>query len=392
VTYAPHEAAVARETLEIAFLVAVQHLPPRERAGLILRDAAGFSARETAKPLGTSLPAVNSAVQRGRKRARDRLPSPRSCAPTRGSRSRRARSGTTASTRSAAPATSTPLPASTCSSSLPPTCSPHSPFTCARRASRATVGSPSRRCAWRFQRGRDHREGGPMKVGTEQKWQAARKQLLALEGELQEHAERVAQQRRELPWVPVEKEYRFATEDGPKSLPDLFESRSQLLIYHLMFGEDWEVACPGCSSVADGLSGTIVHLNDRDVTLLCMSQAPLEKLAAYKAQRGWTVPWVSAYGSDFLFDYGFAFRREEMSSVVRDEFDMGQLLREAPPGLRDYREQVGASDLESAVSVSAGWSVFATRDGAIYNTYRVYPPSRLVTPLFSGLLGLLPTD
>jgi hypothetical protein len=100
VTYAPHEAAVARETLEIAFLVAVQHLPPRERAGLILRDAAGFSARETAKPLGTSVPAVNSAVQRGRKRARDRLPSPRSCAPTRGSRSRRARSGTTASTRS----------------------------------------------------------------------------------------------------------------------------------------------------------------------------------------------------------------------------------------------------------------------------------------------------
>jgi predicted dithiol-disulfide oxidoreductase (DUF899 family) len=231
-----------------------------------------------------------------------------------------------------------------------------------------------------------------MKVGTEQKWQAARKQLLALEGELQEHAERVAQQRRELPWVPVEKEYRFATEDGPKSLPDLFESRSQLLIYHLMFGEDWEVACPGCSSVADGLSGTIVHLNDRDVTLLCMSQAPLEKLAAYKAQRGWTVPWVSAYGSDFLFDYGFAFRREEMSSVVRDEFDMGQLLREAPQGLRDYREQVGAPDLESAVSVSAGWSVFATRDAAIYNTYRAYPPSRLVTPLFSGLLGLLPTE
>jgi predicted dithiol-disulfide oxidoreductase (DUF899 family) len=231
-----------------------------------------------------------------------------------------------------------------------------------------------------------------MKVGTEQEWQAARKELLAAERELEGHAERVEEQRRELPWVPVEKEYRFATEGGSRTLPELFDGRSRLLIYHLMFGEDWEVACPGCSSLADGLSGTVVHLNDRDVTLVCMSQAPLEKLVAYKARRGWTVPWVSAYGSDFLFDYGYAFRREEMSSVVREEFDMGQLLREAPQWLRDYREQVGAPDLESAVSVSAGWSVFAMQDGAVHNTYRVYPHSRLVTPLFSGLLGLLPTE
>jgi predicted dithiol-disulfide oxidoreductase (DUF899 family) len=231
-----------------------------------------------------------------------------------------------------------------------------------------------------------------MKVGTEQEWKAARKELLAAERELERHTERVEGQRRELPWVPVENEYEFATEDGPRTLPELFDGRSRLLIYHLMFGENWEVACPGCTSLADGLSGTVAHLNDRDLTLTCMSQAPLEKLAAYRAQRGWTVPWASAHGSDFLFDYGFAFRREDMSSVVRDEFDMGQLLREAPPGLRDYREQVGASDLESALSVSAGWSVFATRDGAIYSTYRAYPPSHLVTPLFSGLLSLLPTE
>jgi predicted dithiol-disulfide oxidoreductase (DUF899 family) len=127
------------------------------------------------------------------------------------------------------------------------------------------------------------------------------------------------------------------------------------------------------------------------VTLICMSLAPLEKLAAYKERRGWTVPWVSAYGSDFLFDYGYAFRGKDMSSVVREEFDMGQLLREAPQWLRDYREEVGAPDLESAVSVSAGWSVFAMQDGAAYNTYRVYPHSRLVTPLFSVMLSLLPT-
>jgi predicted dithiol-disulfide oxidoreductase (DUF899 family) len=231
-----------------------------------------------------------------------------------------------------------------------------------------------------------------MKVGTEQEWQAARKELLAAEREFEEHAERVEEQRRELPWVPVEKEYRFAADEGSKTLPELFEGRQQLLIYHLMFGEDWEVACPGCSSLADGLSGTVEHLNDRDVTLICMSRAPLEKLAAYKASRGWTVPWVSGQGGDFLFDYGFAFRREDMAGVIREEFDMGQLLREAPQWLRDYREQVGAPDLESAVSVSAGWSVFAMRDGSVYNTYRVYPHSRLVTPLFSGLLGLLPAD
>jgi predicted dithiol-disulfide oxidoreductase (DUF899 family) len=229
-----------------------------------------------------------------------------------------------------------------------------------------------------------------MKVGTEQEWQAARKELLAAERELEEHAKRVEEQRRELPWVAVEKEYRFGTEDGATSLPELFEGRSQLLIYHLMFGEDWEVACPGCSSLADGLGGVVAHLNDRDVTLLCMSQAPLEKLVAYKERRGWSVRYVSAYGDDFLFDYGYAFRREEMSGMVREEFDMGQLLRDAPQWLRDYREDVGASDLASAVSVSAGWSVFAMREGAVYNTYRVYPHSRLVTPLFSGLLELLP--
>jgi predicted dithiol-disulfide oxidoreductase (DUF899 family) len=231
-----------------------------------------------------------------------------------------------------------------------------------------------------------------MKIGTEQEWQAARKELLGAERELEEHAKRVTQQRRELPWVPVEKEYTFATDEGPKSLPELFEGRSRLLVYHLMFGEEWAVACPGCSSLADGLGGAVRHVNDRDVTLLCMSLAPLERLIEYKTSRGWTVPYVSAHGDDFLFDYGFAFRREEMSGIVREEFDMGQLLREAPQWLRDYREEVGAPDLESAVSVSAGWSVFAMRDAAVYNTYRVYPHSRIITPPFSVLLELLPNS
>ena len=228
------------------------------------------------------------------------------------------------------------------------------------------------------------------RIGTQEEWQAERDELLKEEKELTRRSDELAGKRRELPWVPVEKEYSFATEDGPKSLAELFEGRSQLLIYHLMFGEDWAVACPGCSSLVDGLGGVVAHLNEHDVTLLCISQAPLDKLVAYKRRRGWTVPYVSAHGGDFLFDYGYAFRREEMSGIVREEFDMGQLLRDAPQWLRDYREDVGAPDLESAVSVSAGWSVFAMRDGAVYNTYRVYPHSRLITPLFSGLLELLP--
>ncbi|MFL5831424.1 MAG: DUF899 family protein [Solirubrobacteraceae bacterium] len=231
-----------------------------------------------------------------------------------------------------------------------------------------------------------------MTVGTEREWQAARKELLEAERELEQHTERVEAQRRELPWVPVEKAYSFATEAGSKTLSELFDGRSRLIIYHLMFGEDWEVACPGCTSVADGFDGTLVHVNGQGVTLICMSRAPREKLDAFKAPRGWTVPWVSGYGSDFLFDYGFAFGSKEMASGNRDEFDMTELIREAPQWLRDYRDEVGAPNLESAVSVSAGWSVFAMRDGAIYNTYRAYPPSRLVTPLFSGLFGLLPAQ
>jgi predicted dithiol-disulfide oxidoreductase (DUF899 family) len=229
-----------------------------------------------------------------------------------------------------------------------------------------------------------------MKVGTEQEWQAARKELLAGERRLEEVAAAVEEQRRALPWVPVEKEYRFGTEEGSRTLPELFEGRSKLLIYHFMFGEDWEVGCPGCSTVPPGLGGVLAQLSEQDVTLVCMSQAPLERLTAFKERHGWTVPWVSAHGSDFLFDYDFAFRREEMPGIVREEYDMGELLRSKPEWLRGYREQVGAPDLESAASVSAGWSVFATRDGAVYNTYRVYPHARIIQPLYAGLLELVP--
>jgi predicted dithiol-disulfide oxidoreductase (DUF899 family) len=231
-----------------------------------------------------------------------------------------------------------------------------------------------------------------MKVGTEQEWQTARKELLAAERELEEHARRVEEQRRELPWVPVEEEYRFATEDGPKWLPELFEGRSQLLLYHLMFGEDWAVACPGCSSLADGLGGVVMHLNDRDVTLLCTSHAPLEKLVAYKRRRGGRSHTCRRTAATSCSTTTTRSAERRCPAPSEESSTWGQLLREAPQWLRDYREDVGAPDLESAVSVSAGWSAFAMRDGAVYNTYRVYPHSRLITPLFSGLLELLPNQ
>src|SRR5215218_2494856 len=142
------------------------------------------------------------------------------------------------------------------------------------------------------------------KVGTREEWQAARDELLERENELAQRSEELAQQRRELPWVPVEKEYSFETEDGKKTLPELFDGRSQLLAYNIMFGPDYTGACPGCSNLADNLDGGLVHLNHRDVTLLCFSRAPNDKLQAYKRRMGWKFPYVSTHGSEFSFDFG----------------------------------------------------------------------------------------
>src|SRR5436190_7637908 len=159
---------------------------------------------------------------------------------------------------------------------------------------------------------RPHSRGGAMaaehKIGTQEEWQAAREQLREREDELARLAKELSEQRRELPWVPVEKEYTFDTDVGQKTLAELFEGRSQLLVYHLMFGAGYtKGACPGCSNLVDHLDGGLVHLNHRDVTLLCMSRAPLDRIQAYKRRMGWKFPWVSAFGSDFPYDFGFAF-------------------------------------------------------------------------------------
>src|SRR5256885_3082526 len=162
------------------------------------------------------------------------------------------------------------------------------------------------------------------KIGTREEWKVARDELAKLEAEQAKQNEEVTKARRDLPWVKVEKEYEFDTEDGKKSLADLFDGRSQLLAYNVMFGPDYaRGACPGCTSLADGLDGTLVHLNHLDVTLLCFSRAPVERLMAYKQRMGWQFPYVSTFNSDFAFDFGLALTEEQAQQIpeVKDMID-----------------------------------------------------------------------
>ena len=151
------------------------------------------------------------------------------------------------------------------------------------------------------------------KLGTREEWLAARKALLAREKEHTRRGDELARERRELPWVRVDEEYAFDTEDGVKTLAQLFDGHSQLLVYHFMFGPEFEAGCPACSSIADGFDGFHVHLANRaDARLVCVSRAPLEKLQAYKRRMGWTFAWVSSFGSEFNYDYAASIRPEQL--------------------------------------------------------------------------------
>jgi predicted dithiol-disulfide oxidoreductase (DUF899 family) len=153
-------------------------------------------------------------------------------------------------------------------------------------------------------------------IGTREEWQAARDELAKLEAEHAQLGQRVTEQRRRLPWVPVEKEYRFDTADGKKTLAELFDGRSQLLAYNIMFGPDYEIgACPGCSNLGDELDATRVHLNHHDVTLICFSRAPIDRLVAYRERMGWQFPWVSTYETEFPFDFGLALTPEQAQEI-----------------------------------------------------------------------------
>jgi predicted dithiol-disulfide oxidoreductase (DUF899 family) len=224
------------------------------------------------------------------------------------------------------------------------------------------------------------------KVATREEWLTARNELLEQEQEHATRSEELAARRRELPWVRVDKEYRFETDDGPKTLAELFDGRSQLLAYNIMFGPEYTGACPGCSNLADHLDGGLVHLEHRDVTLICFSRAPLEKLQAYKRRMGWTFPWISTYGSDFPFDFELAFTREQLSGVE----EVQTMLAEPPDWLRDWAKDVG-TDLETGMAENPTWIAFALEDGVVYHTYtRAAPDRDVVVPYYSQLLDLTP--
>ena len=197
------------------------------------------------------------------------------------------------------------------------------------------------------------------KVGTSEEWQAARDELLAEEKELTRRGDELARKRRELPWVPVEKDYSFETDAGTKSLAELFDGRSQLLIYHFMFGPTYEAGCTVCSSITDTIAANAVHLAARDVTMLLVSRAPIETLQAYKQRMGWGLGWASAGGSDFNRDMGFTNTEEELRPFLEGEI---------PPTVTQNAEMCG-TDVAGYVTEGPGMSVYALSDGTVHRTY-----------------------
>ena len=225
------------------------------------------------------------------------------------------------------------------------------------------------------------------KVGTREEWLAARNALAELENEHNQRSEELARQRQELPWVPVETEYTLETEEGEKTLAELFDGRSQLLAYNIMFGPSYSVgACPGCSSLADHLDGGLVHLNHRDVTLICTSRAPIDRIRAYRERMGWQFPWVSTYENEFAFDFDLALTGEQ----VTESEEIQEVLKDPPDWLQEWAEMVG-SDLQSGMAENPGWIAFALEDGVIYHTYSRFAPDRdFVVPYYMQLLDRTP--
>jgi predicted dithiol-disulfide oxidoreductase (DUF899 family) len=216
------------------------------------------------------------------------------------------------------------------------------------------------------------------KTGTREQWLAARTELLKAEKELTHRSDQLALRRQELPWVRISKPYRFETDEGPASLADLFRGRSQLLVYHFMFGPDYTAGCPSCSSIADGFNGLAVHLANHDVTLGAVSRAPLAKLQAYKRRMGWTFPWASSLGGDFNFDFTvsiseaqqregtveYNYRREPGATVGRE-------LRGSEGPVAEMAAMTG-TDVATYTRERPGMSAFALEGGVVYHTYSTY--------------------
>jgi predicted dithiol-disulfide oxidoreductase (DUF899 family) len=223
-------------------------------------------------------------------------------------------------------------------------------------------------------------------IGTREQWHAAREELAKLEAEHAELGRKATEQRRALPWVAVEKEYSFETQDGTKTLSELFDGRSQLLAYNIMYGPDYEVgACPGCSNLGDELDATRLQLNHRDVTLICFSRAPIDRLTAYKERMGWTFPYVSTYDSDFPFDFQLALTPEQAAQIP----EVTEMVANPPGWLQDWSDQVGAK-LEDGLREAPSFIAFARENGSVYHTYTVQAPDRFVAPYSTFLLERTP--
>jgi predicted dithiol-disulfide oxidoreductase (DUF899 family) len=215
-------------------------------------------------------------------------------------------------------------------------------------------------------------------TGTREEWLAARLNLLQAEKELTRRGDELARQRQELPWVPVDKDYRFETSEGNVSLADLFQGRSQLLVYHFMFGPDYTAGCPSCSSIADGFNGIAVHLANHDAMLWAVSRAPLAKLHTYQQRMGWTFPWASSFGSEFNFDFTTSFTKEQQQEGIEYNF------HRAPKPQRPAEEEGGGKGpvnqyaamcgVDSATygRERPGMSAFVLEDGVVYHTYSTY--------------------
>jgi predicted dithiol-disulfide oxidoreductase (DUF899 family) len=230
-------------------------------------------------------------------------------------------------------------------------------------------------------------------VGPREEWRSARVALLEREKELTRLSDELARQRQELPWVKLDKEYEFDTDHGTKTLAELFDGRSQLVMYHFMFGPEYAAGCPTCSSMADAFDGVTVHLANHDVTFLAVSRAPLEKLQAYKRRMGWRFPWVSSHGSDFNFDFGVSFTEEQQRGGAEYNFRSIQTMEplfEAETGpIADQAVATGTTPADY-LKEAPGMSAFARSDGAVYHTYSAYARGGEFLMYYYGILDRAP--
>ncbi len=209
-------------------------------------------------------------------------------------------------------------------------------------------------------------------IGTRQEWLTARRELLEAEKDLTRRSDEVARRRQELPWVRIDKEYRFDIDEGSASLTDLFKGRSQLLMYHFMFGPDYSAGCPACSAIADGFNGSVVHLENHDVAFSAVSRAPLAKLQGYKRRMGWTFPWASSINSDFNFDFCVGFTKEQQrEGSIEYNYRREKPFKAGAEGSSTFAAMSG-TDEATYTRERPGMSAFVLEDGVVYHSYSAY--------------------